>query len=174
MVLAHAVINPYTLNPPIPIENCLLCGCLIHDNNEKRYRSTEESRRLIIHHSTKTPFVYQYIANMDCSDEDGSGKSVFCVACVNWVRILSKNDKDAAGPKSPIRKNTNPRSTNARASASASAAIPLDVLIMFLHYPVQAKVNKHMSLFHIHDAMFNVLLTIFKNRSLTSARCAAC
>jgi hypothetical protein len=110
------------------LDSCILCGCMMHGEVERRYKQLQYIAWLVERSCESTPFVYQNIVSrakdereshirsnpsdspcqcnkMKKEEQSSIGnlnidelctkgdRAPFCIACINWVRRLSRSQQ---------------------------------------------------------------------------------
>jgi hypothetical protein len=95
------------------LDSCILCGRIMVPGMDRRYKQIGDLTDLLKRQCNPTPFVYSSILS---SNSPNDKRVCCCIACINWVRRIGKNDNNASD---------NPR----------KIPIPVDNLLLFLHCP---------------------------------------
>jgi hypothetical protein len=146
------------------LDPCILCGCIMHAETERRYKQLQYISSLVTHKCTVTSFVYEHITHLakderlshisqnqnstdtgvmcPCGVNGNATRELpitdvcmygnrvpFCIACINWVRRLSKSKFKE--PKKKKKATLNVESC----LFPIQNIIPLDNLILFIHNP---------------------------------------
>lgn len=103
------------------LDPCVLCGCVMHAGVERRYKQLHDLSHLLKSTCTRTPFVYDHILDLGQRVKKPE-RTPMCIACINWVRRLSKTDARYPG-------------TSQRRLNREVPMIPMDNLLLFIHHP---------------------------------------
>lgn len=113
--LAAGGSNIFTTMPECSSSWCILCGRYLNPSSDRRYKSHQSTAALLEQRCYPTPFVYRHIIATSSSSRDN--RCACCIACVNWIRRLTRRRKATKIP------------------------LPVDNILLFLHSPGAAIVR---------------------------------